>query len=104
MASPRCRRLLREQHFDGGFVSFAIAGAAQVADLPAILGVEERSGDRSIPAGHDGLHESVLLAFFLAVVREYGLVAGKEPAHEDQIAVLVQADADYFQALGGVLL
>src|ERR1700730_3319817 len=75
-----------------------------MSDLPPVLVVKKSGRKGSCPSREDTLHKSLLLALFLAIIRENGFVTGQESAHENQIAVLVHADAHNFQSLGGVLL
>ena len=77
-----------------------------MANLLAIFGIEKCGGNGAIPAGQNGLDEGIFFTLLFAVVGEDRLVAGQEAAHEDAVAVaiLVEADADNFEALGSVLL
>src|SRR5580704_5947649 len=75
-----------------------------MADLPAVLVIKKSGRQSARPFRQDTLHKSLLLALFLAIVREHGLVTRQKPAHEDQIAILIHADSHHPQSLGSILL
>ena len=73
-------------------------------DLTAIFRVKNRNRKRSGPPGQHQLPEGFLSSRLFSVVGEDGLVARKEPPHQDQIAVIVEIHTDNFEPLRGVLL
>src|SRR5580658_9753059 len=94
-ASVRC-----QQRANRRFVRLAIVCADQVPDLLAIFAIEERRRNLAAPSRQDHLHKRIFSARSLAVIRERRLVAHDKPAHKDQIAVLVEIDANDMQSPG----
>src|SRR5713226_2919424 len=101
MPTPRS---LCQQRANRRLIRFSVACAAEVPDLLAILRVKERSGNRSGPAGHDGLREGVLVALLLAIVRKYWFITRQETPHQNQVAILIEVHAHHLQSLRRVLL
>src|SRR5260370_31509223 len=75
-----------------------------MSGLLAVFSIEDRNGQRSSPAGEHRLPELLLTPCLFPVVRENRVVASQEAPHQNQIAVVIHANAYDFQPLRRILL
>src|SRR5712664_1764670 len=97
-------RATSKQLANRGFVGLSRAGAKHTAHLIPVLVIEKRHRERAVPLRPDGLGKSGLVSMLFAVIRKNRFVSRDKPAHQNQVAVIVEIDTDDLQSLRPILL